>query len=177
MDVFSVSISNSLTYKDITKRKILIVAIVFATFHGIMPIVGYFLWSLFMSLISSIDHWVAFALLAYVGWEMIVDFIKTRKNKSINQAENILDSKTIFIQWLAVSIDAIAVWLSFSTLDDINIRFASWVIAVFCILFSLWWFLIWKKIWLIFKDYAQLIWWLILIWIGIKILLEHLLVW
>ena len=175
MDVFSVCISNSLNYKNITIRKVFVIALVFSVFHGMMPIIWYFLWSLFMSFISAIDHRVAFGLLVYVGWEMIFDYFKQKKEKSEKQQSwDSLTIKTVLIQAFAISIDAVVVWLSFSAMDDINIWYSAMIIAVFCMIFSLWWFFVWKKLGLLFKDYAQLLGWVILVWIWMKILLEHL---
>ena len=105
-------------------------------------------------------------------WSLII--VSKKKKSEKQQSWDSLNIKTVLIQAFAISIDAVVVWLSFSAMDDINIWYSAMIIAVFCMIFSLWWFFVWKKLGLLFKDYAQLLGWVILVWIWMKILLEHL---
>lgn len=177
MDVFAVCMSNGLVYKWLTFMKKSIMVITFWLFHFWMPLIWYFAWWTFMHLISKYDHWVALWLLLFVWWEMIIDFIKGYKQYKKNKWKTELSDKdftirTLILQWFAVSVDAIAVWLSFSAMN-IWIWTVSVIIALVSMVFCVLWFRIGKKFGLILKHRSQLFGWLVLIWIWIKVFLEH----
>ena len=122
MDVFAVCMSNGLVYRGLTFMKKLIMVITFWIFHFWMPIIWYFAWGTFMHLISKYDHWVVLWLLLFVWWEMVVDFVKSYKQYKKDKWNRELSDKdftikTLILQWFAVSVDAIAVGLSFSALN------------------------------------------------------------
>lgn len=176
MDAFAVCITDGLVYKNLNLKNKFIIILVFGIFHFIMPLLWFYTWNYLIHFISKFDHWIALILLLYVWWEMIFDFAKDVKQRK-KEEKNIMKlkdftSKTLFFQSIAVSIDAIAVWLSFSIID-FNIWNASILIALVCMLFCSLWFFIWKKFWIFFKHWSLLFWWLILVWIWVKIFIEH----
>lgn len=180
MDVFAISISNWLTYLWLNLKKKILITIVFWIFHFLMLYFWFIAWDLVIQFISKFDHWIALWLLLYVWWEMIFDFIKDYKEYKKEKWEKVqkkieFTTKTLFLQWLAVSVDAIAVWLSLST-TNIHILSAASCVWIVSMLFCMFWFFIWKKLWSILKHWAQLLWWIILIWIWIKIFLEHMII-
>lgn len=177
MDVFAVCMSDSMSYTWFSKNEKLKTTLTFWFFHFAMLTIGFFVWNFFMHYISKYDHRIALILLLYVWWEMTFDFIKEyreyKKNKWKTQIQKKeFSTKTLLIQWLAVSIDAIAVWLSLSAIN-VNIWTSAICVYVISMIFCILWFFLWKKLWLILKHRSQLIWGLILIWIWIKIFLEH----
>lgn len=177
MDAFAVCLSNGLVYKWFSRKNIITSVLTFWLFHFWMIIIWFFIGNLFIHFISNIDHRIALILLIYVWWWMIFDFIKSYKNKDTKykNTSKTFNTKTLLLQSLAVSVDAIAVWLSFSALNGIKIRENCIIISITCIIFCLLWFLIGKKFWKILKHRSLLLWWTILIWIWIKVFLEHML--
>ena len=73
MDAFAVSICKGLSMKKIDWKKAIIIALYFGVFQALMPVLGYFLGSTFSSFVQSVDHWIAFILLAIIGGNMIKD--------------------------------------------------------------------------------------------------------
>ncbi len=167
MDAFSVSISNGIIYSG-EKEKHIFASAMFGLFQGIMPAIGFLAGCLVKEYIETIDHWVALILLLTIGGKMIAD--------SFSQEEEckVFTYKTIFIQAIATSIDALAVGISFAALD-VNICYTSLIICVVTFLFCIFGSFIGKKIGEVLKNKATLFGGIILIIIGLKIFLEHLL--
>lgn len=177
MDVFAVSMSNGLSYTGLDLKKKAVIILVFWLFHFWMLSLWFLAGDLVIQFISRFDHRLALILLLYVWWEMIIDFVKDYKEYKISKwniqkKDNKFTIKDLFLQALAVSIDAIAVWLSLSAMS-LNIRSAATCVGLISIVFCILWFWIWKKFWIILKHRSQLLWGLILIWIWVKIFLEH----
>lgn len=177
MDVFAVSMSNGLSYTGLDLKKKAVIILVFWLFHFWMLSLWFLAGDLVIQFIARFDHRIALILLLYVWWEMIIDFVKDYKEYKISKwniqkKDNKFTIKDLFLQALAVSIDAIAVWLSLST-TNINILSAATCVGLVSIAFCILWFFIGKKFWLILKHWSQLLWGLILIWIWVKIFLEH----
>lgn len=171
MDAFAVSVSNGLCYKNFKKREALFSSLSFGIFQGLMPTIGYFLGSLFFNTISKLDHWIALILLGYIGLNMIIDAIKEMKQKE-EHSENIYNIKTLFLQSIATSIDALAVGISFAALKT-NIISAATLIClitfVCCIIGSV----IGKNFGHLLKEKAKIFGGIILIFIGLKIFIAH----
>lgn len=177
MDVFAVSMSNGLSYTGLDLKKKAVIILVFWLFHFWMLSLWFLAGDLVIQFIARFDHRLALILLLYVWWEMIIDFVKDYKEYKISKwniqkKDNKFTIKDLFLQALAVSIDAIAVWLSLSA-TNINILSAATCVGLVSIAFCILWFFIGKKFWLILKHWSQLLWGLILIWIWVKIFLEH----
>ena len=116
MDAFATSIVDGLRYCNSSKRHGVIVALTFGVFQGVMPLIGYFLGSLFISYIEAYDHWVAFALLLLIGGLMIFEGVKgIVKPESVEEKEFSL--KEVLFQGVATSIDALAVGITLATLN------------------------------------------------------------
>ncbi|GHV38828.1 putative manganese efflux pump MntP 2 [Spirochaetia bacterium] len=174
-DALAVSISSGISNKDLKPFYIIRGSLFFGGFQFIMPVIGWFLGKAFVVYIEAFDHWIAFALLAFIGGKMLFGALP-RKNRE-KAAEKSLDIQNIgnlSILALATSIDALAVGLSFSMVNQ-DIWIAALLIG--CITFVLCFlgFEFGKKIGMAFEKYSQIIGGLILIGIGVKILLEHIL--
>lgn len=169
MDAFAVSICKGLAMSKMNWKKGFIVGIYFGVFQALMPIIGYFLGSRFETIVTSIDHWIAFILLAVIGGKMIKDAYE-------NTCENCSDDttpKTMLILAIATSIDALAVGIMFAFLR-VNLILAVSFIGIITFFLAI----LGVKIGNIFGDKyekkAELAGGCILIVMGIKILLEHL---
>ena len=173
MDAFAVALCKGLALKKINLKSCLIVGAWFGFFQGFMPLLGYLLGSTFADKITSIDHWIAFILLAIIGGNMIKEsFEKCEECKDAS-----LGFKTMLVMAIATSIDALAVGVSFAFTDfnpDWFVYIAFIMIAVItCVLSA-----IGVKLGNIFgtkyKSKAEFAGGLILILLGLKILLEGL---
>ena len=171
MDAFAVAMCKGLCLHKIKFRHMLTVGIFFGVFQGLMPLIGYFLAINFASQIKTFDHWVAFGLLAFLGVKMIIDAFKDEEEEGETCS---LDKKNMVVLSLATSIDALAVGISFAALKQDNICLAVLLIGVVTFALSA----VGVKIGSIFgekfKKGAEVFGGIVLIGIGLKILLEHL---
>lgn len=170
MDAFAVSICKGLSVRRCTLKHMMICGLYFGVFQGAMPLIGYILGSQFESLVSTIAPYIAFALLAFIGFNMIRE---SREDEAESCSDDFSVSAMVPLA-IATSIDALAVGVSFAFLQ-VNIIPAVCFIAVttfVCCLFGV-------KIGSIFgskyKSKAELFGGAVLIAMGLKILLEHLL--
>jgi putative Mn2+ efflux pump MntP len=174
MDAFSVAICKGLSMPRATAGKCSIVGLWFGGFQGLMPIVGYFLGVGFRHTIEGFDHWIAFALLAIIGINMIRESLeKEEENNSCGCCStNELSARKMFPMAVATSIDALAVGVSFAFLK-VDIWTSALAIGVTTFVLSF----VGVKVGNIFgakyKSKAELAGGIILILIGLKILLEH----
>jgi len=177
MDALAVSICDRLTMPNMPRKRGLFIALVFGTFQGIMPLIGYYLGSTFMIYIQSVDHWIAFALLLFIGGKMAVDALLSLKNKEqFTPIEYRIDR--IIVQGIATSIDALAVGISLLTFT-VPIWISSAVIAVITFIICTLGILFASLLNKILKGNPRIITMIggiVLIAIGVKILLEHIIV-
>ena len=169
MDAFSVSICKGLTTKRFSWRMALICGLWFGGFQVLMPIIGYYLGAQFQEMIEAYDHWIAFGLLFLIGANMIREAVW---GKEENQ-DGSLGFKTMFLLAIATSIDALAVGVSFAC---IQVRLWSLVliIGLTTFLFSVLGVKIGNVFGSKYEKSAGIIGGIILIFIGLKILMEHL---
>ena len=73
MDAFAVSVCKGLSMKKMDWKKAIIISLYFGIFQAVMPVIGYFLGTTFSGFVESVDHWIAFILLAIIGGNMIKD--------------------------------------------------------------------------------------------------------
>jgi putative Mn2+ efflux pump MntP len=138
-----------------------------------MPVIGWFLGKAFVVYIEAFDHWIAFALLAFIGGKMLVAALPRKNRKqAAEKGVDIQSLGNLFLLAVATSIDALAVGLTFSIVNR-GIYLPALIIG--CVTFGVCFvgFQCGKKIGLIFEAGSQVVGGLILIGIGVKILLEH----
>lgn len=168
MDAFAVSVCKGLSVRKLSIRHALIAGAYFGGFQALMPLLGYFLGVQFESLIQSVDHWVAFALLSVIGINMI--------RESRGGAEE-LDASFAFKVMLplaiATSIDALAVGITFAFLK-VEIEVAVCLIGATTFILSALGVKIGHVFGVKYKAKAELAGGIVLIAMGLKILLEHL---
>lgn len=168
MDAFSASICKGLGEKNINLKNSLIVGGYFGFFQSLMPIIGYYLGNLLSDKIRAIDHFLAFILLVYIGISMIKE---VKEKKEIN---NQLNFKEMIVLSIATSIDALIIGITLSFLD-INIWLSILIIGIITLILTTIAYNIGSYFGLKYQKKAQIIGGSILIIMGIKILIEHLL--
>ena len=169
MDAFAVSICKGLTLKKMEISKALICGIYFGVFQAIMPLIGYFIGKSFITFIESFDHWIAFAILAIIGINMIWESF------SKEEVDSDFSAKAMLILALATSIDALTMGLSFSMVDlRVNIFAAVTIIGVITFILSGLGVFIGNIFGLRFNKIAQIIGGVCLVLIGVKVLLDGL---
>jgi putative Mn2+ efflux pump MntP len=136
-----------------------------------MPLVGWLVGNSIKSLIEPVDHWIAFGLLSLIGGKMIIESFINSEEREI---KNPLHIKVILLLSLATSIDALAVGFSFATLLE-KILIAVIIIGSVTFIASMLGILLGKKTGPKINKYAEIIGGLILIGIGAKIMIGHLL--
>ena len=179
MDAFAVSITKGMTIKNLKKSTALKMALAFGVFQGAMPLLGWALGISFESYIKSIDHWIAFILLGFIGFNMIKGFFDDRKEGkeselefSATADEHDLSNKEIIMLAVATSIDALAVGISFAFLN-VSIIPAASIICLITFLVCVVGVFVGNKVGDIFNGYAELVGGVILILIGFNIFNEH----
>ena len=179
MDAFAVSITKGMTIKNLKKSTALKMALTFGVFQGAMPLLGWALGISFESYIKSIDHWIAFILLGFIGFNMIKGFFDDRKEENASELEfsattdvDDLSNKEIIMLAVATSIDALAVGISFAFLN-VSIIPAASIICIITFLVCVVGVFVGNKVGDIFNGYAELVGGVILILIGFNIFNEH----
>lgn len=179
MDAFAVSITKGMTIKNLKKSTALKMALAFGVFQGAMPLLGWALGISFESYIKSIDHWIAFILLGFIGFNMIKGFFDDRKEENVSELEfsattdvDDLSNKEIIMLAVATSIDALAVGISFAFLN-VSIIPAASIICIITFLVCVVGVFVGNKVGDIFNGYAELVGGIILILIGFNIFNEH----
>ena len=112
MDAFAVSICKGLAMKKATLKAGLTCGLWFGGFQALMPLIGFFLGTLFAEAIEAVDHWVAFILLGIIGINMLKEAFEKEECECCADANADLSAKTMFIMAIATSIDALAVGIS-----------------------------------------------------------------
>lgn len=171
MDAFAVSVCKGLSVKNAGLREQVLCGVWFGGFQALMPLIGYFLGTLFAAAIEAFDHWVAFALLVLIGVNMLREAFSKEEEESGNSDYGF---KTMFVMAVATSIDALAVGVSMALAGDVNIWVAISLIGVTTCLLSALGVKIGKVFGDRFEKKAQIAGGVILILLGTKILLEHL---
>lgn len=167
MDAFAVSVCKGLSLKKVRPEHGFKCGVYFGGFQALMPVIGYYLGTLFANLIAAIDHWIAFVLLAYIGGQMILE---ARKSEELDDK---MDVRTMFVLAVATSIDALTVGVTMAFLK-VNIWLIITAIGLTTFAFSYVGTMIGSKVGAAYGSRAKITGGIILIALGTKILLEHL---
>ena len=169
MDAFAVAVCQGLCMPKLNLRYAAVIALFFGGFQALMPALGYLLGSQFESMITQIDHWIAFVLLGIIGSSMI----KESREDEEEEVSASFDVKTMLALAVATSIDALAVGVTFAFLH-VNIVWAVTFIGCTTFVLSAIGVKVGNVFGMKYKSRAELAGGVILILMGIKILLEHL---
>ena len=170
MDAFAVSVCKGLSVKRAGLKESAICGTWFGGFQALMPLIGFFLGSLFAEAIKAFDHWVAFGLLIIIGINMLKEAFSQECDCENNGDMSV---KTMFVMAVATSIDALAVGISLAMAGEVNIFVAVLLIGVTTFLLSGVGVKIGNLFGNRFEKKAQIAGGVILIALGLKILLEH----
>ncbi len=171
MDAFAVSVTSGATITHDRLKSALKAALFFGAFQAFMPVIGWFGGLEFSDFVSGYDHWVAFGLLALIGGKMIHESMTTEPDERV---ANLLDLRVLTFLAVATSIDALAVGVTFAFLD-VPIFIPVVVIGVVTFVLSFLGIYIGNRFVGFFENRIEIVGGLILIGIGLKILLEDLL--
>jgi putative Mn2+ efflux pump MntP len=170
-DTFAVSLSFGVVQFRVLFRQAVRLAIVLAVFQGGLTVAGFFLGSIVSNALKAIDHWIALGLLSILGIKMIIEGLKKQEKKEVLDYSK---SLVIFTIALGTSIDAFAVGVSFAFLD-VKIWSAGIIIGAVTFLASMIAIRIGKSAGEKLGQRVEIVGGLILVAIGIKIFLEHML--
>ena len=174
MDAFAVAICKGLAMRKVNKKQMLVIALFFGGFQALMPLIGWAVGSTFAKKITAYDHWIAFILLSYVGGKMVVDAIREwKENDTIEEVDPPIDLKELTLLAIATSIDALACGVTFSFYDNFNILKSIVIIGATTFTISAGGVYVGNIFGDRYKAKAQLLGGIILIFLGVKILLEH----
>lgn len=169
MDAFAVSVCKGLSMKKMNWKSAIIIASYFGIFQAGMPIIGYLLGTTFSGFVESVDHWIAFILLAIIGGNMI----KESTDDEIEKRNDRIDIKTMALLAIATSIDALAIGVTFAFFKTDLVK-AITIIGLITFALSILGVKIGNRFGDKFQNKAELTGGIILIIIGLKILIEHL---
>ncbi len=169
MDAFAVSICKGLAMNKMSWKKAIVIGLYFGIFQATMPIIGFYLGVSFEELVTSVDHWIAFGLLAFIGGNMIKEAFD-KESEEVNDDTSI---KKMILLSIATSIDALAVGITFALLD-IDLILSVLIIGIITFILSIIGVKIGNKFGMKYKTKAELSGGVILILLGVKILFEHL---
>ena len=175
MDAFAVSICKGPAMKKATLKASMTCGVWFGGFQALMPTIGFFLGTLFAEAIQAVDHWVAFILLGIIGINMLKEALEKKDGCCDCDGHNAdLSVKTMFVMAVATSIDALAVGISLAMAGNVNIALAALFIGICTCGFSAVGVKIGNVFGSRFEKKAQVAGGVILIFLGLNILLEHL---
>lgn len=172
MDAFSVSVTDGIILKKPTFFEATKIAFFFGIFQFLMPCIGYLLGSAFASYIKTFDHWIAFVLLAFIGGKMLIEAVGEKEEEKEKEIKNPLSFATLFVLAVATSIDALAVGVTFATIE-VPLIFAATLIGIVTFIISLAGVYIGSRFGNLFGSKAEIAGGLVLIGIGLKIFIEH----
>ena len=173
MDAFAVSVCKGLAMNKVNKKQAVMIGLYFGGFQALMPLIGWFLGVRFQKYITSVDHWIAFGLLVFIGGKMILEAVRDSEVQEIGEKDLPLDHKEMFVLAVATSIAALAVGITFAFLDTPIIE-AIAIIGCTTFLLSILGVVVGNFFGTRYKKKAEIAGGIILVLIGLKILLEHL---
>lgn len=171
MDAFAVSIGKGLTVTRVQPVDVIKTALWFGGFQALFPLLGFFAANTFSRYVTAVDHWIIFALLAFIGGNMIREAFGEEEENSRETAQ--FDWRHMLPLAVACSIDAFAVGVSFAFMK-VNIWFSVIVIGVVTGAFSAAGLYIGRVFGARWQKPAQIAGGAVLVLIGLKMLLEHL---
>ena len=172
MDAFSISITKGFTIKNITKMETLWFGIFFGGFQAFMPVLGWISGVQLEHFVSSIAPWIAFILLVAIGLKMIYESI-AKSDEEDSDTKNKFSFKELTLLAIATSIDAFAVGVTFAILKT-PILIPVIIIGIITFVFSEIGVIIGRKMGELVGDKFEIVGGLVLVFLGIKILLDGL---
>lgn len=173
MDAFAVAVATGVILKAVSFRQTFRLAWHFGFFQAMMPVIGWFCGTRFLDRIETYDHWIAFALLCFVGGKMLIEAFKNR-NDEVCIRKDPTRSTTLVVLSFATSLDALAIGFTLSILN-VDIAWPSFIIGVVAFAFTITGLRMGVMLGSISRisHFAEVFGGLVLISIGLRILWEH----
>ena len=168
MDAFAVAVCKGLALKNVKIKNCLWIGFWFGLFQALMPTIGYYCAMLFESYVHNYAHWIAFALLAFLGFNMIKEALGEEEKSSCDVC-----CKEMLVLAIATSIDALAAGVSFEMIPGFNIGLAVLFIGVFTFILSAIGTKLGSIVGTKYNRKAELAGGIVLVLLGVKIVLEH----
>ncbi len=169
MDAFAVSVSTGIAMPGFGPRQAARIGAWCGAFQFLMPLIGWLLGSSVQTYIEAVDHWIAFGLLALIGGNMIREALFGEGEEAVAD----LSVRRLFLLALATSIDALAVGVTMAFMD-VNVLLSAAVIGVVAFVLAMLGGLLGRRLGRLFQRRATLLGGAVLVFIGAKILMEHL---
>ena len=169
LDAFAVSVSSGISVPGFGWRQAVKMGCWFGAFQFLMPLLGWALGSSVSRYIEAVDHWIAFALLAILG----INMLREARSGDTEEASASLGFRVMFAMAVATSIDALAVGVSMAFMP-VDILSSAGIIGIVAFVLSVVGGLVGRRLGCLFQRRAELVGGLVLIGIGVKILCEHL---
>ncbi len=182
MDAFAVSITQGACLNIRSPKYPLIIGMTFGLFQALMPLAGWLLGSAFQVYIKKADHWIALVLLSAIGIKMFIDGYKDFLAKNIETEEGEacevadkgrLRAKVLIAMGFATSIDALAVGITFGVME-VDIFISIGIIGIITFIISFIGVILGKKAGPFLGDRMEMIGGIVLVLLGVKIVIEHL---
>ena len=172
MDAFAVAIGTSIRLRQVSSRQVFRFGWHFGLFQAMMPVIGWYLGSHLKGFITAWDHWVAFGLLSFVGGKAIFEALRGDRKEGTRPVADPTRGWNLVILSVATSIDALAVGISFGMIA-VNIWYPAVIIGVITAALTTCGMLCGARLGLRFGKRVEISSGAILIGVGLKILLEH----
>lgn len=172
MDAFAVSITNGMCYRVPALKNALSSGAAFGVAQGLMPLIGCYAGNAFRDVAGSVDHWLALALLSFIGGRMIYDACRERESAHNGVILKAFSQRTLGLQALATSVDALAVGVGLGVMRA-DALLAAGVIALVTFLCCFAGVLIGRYFGRLLQNKAEILGGLLLIFIGLHIFIEH----
>ena len=174
MDAFAVSVTNGMCYRHLGKKQAVATSVTFGVFQAGMTAIGYFAGRFMSEAIARFDHWIALILLGAIGGSMLFEAVREIRHPHLCDPNKDFSLRVLLIQGVATSIDALAVGIGLAVLQT-DIWQAAALIGLITLLVSYLGCLLGKKFGEWLGSSAKILGGFILIIIGVKIFLEHML--
>jgi len=171
-DCFAVALSSGIARQKLSFARLLRLPVIFGVFQAFMCVTGWLAGRTVVDFIADYDHWIAFGLLLFIGGRMVWNSL--HEHEADAAGKNFSSWLVLLVLALATSIDSLAVGLSFAFLD-VDITLAAVTIGLTALVITLVGVLLGKRVGALFGERAETVGGIILIVIGLRILLEHLL--
>jgi putative Mn2+ efflux pump MntP len=172
MDAFAVSISSGISIRGLRHVHVIRASFCFGLFQFLMPLAGWYLGFSFAAYIETVDHWIAFGLLAFIGGKMLLGAIRPKAADPKGTAD-IRSLKTLLALAVATSIDALAAGISLSIMGH-HVWASAAIIGGVTFAICLCGFEFGRRIGPGLRQWAEITGGLVLIALAVKILVQHL---
>lgn len=165
MDSLAVSIVNGIKYSNYKKKQMFMASLSFGVFQGLMPLLGYLVFTPFIKYVEKIDHWIVLVLLGYIGIDMIKESFESEEE--IKEKSEKFTLKILLVESIATAIDALSVGVALPDMT-VNPYLSCLIICLCTFAICIIGHMLGKKVALLLKNKALLLGGIILIAIGVK---------